>query len=235
MDIPSFLSLLNDEALTFVRADLFEDKYEGKLPIKTAEQIDADTRKQITAGKLDKQYWNYSEILNNHTKDVYLNCWCNENHEMVHMWKIYSKESGIAIETDYESLKKALRTKETVYPTEIKYTDFKNDHVDWNANALTVFTLKRKEYKSEREFRLILPYPKLIQDQLKGITDNDERVRKSKLLYLNTPVIKCEVDPIKLIKNIHVSPYAPKWYLNLIKDISKKYNLKTDFITQSDL
>lgn len=235
MDIPSFLSLLIDESLTFVRADLFEDKYEGTLPILTAEMIDTSSRKQIEKGILDKQYWNYSEILNKDNKNVYLNCWCNENHEMVHMWKIYSKENGIAIETDYEKIKESFISEEKVFPTEIKYLDYKKDIVDWKSNGLTVYTLKRKEYKSENEFRLILPYPRIIEDKVIQIKETENRGRFRKELYLNTPVIKCKVNPTKLITKIHVSPYAPKWYLSLIIDIAKKYELNVESISQSDL
>ena len=235
MDIPSFISLLVDESLTFVRADLFEDKYEGRLPNITAELIDKDSRLQIEAGKLDKRYWNLSELLNRDNKSSYLNCWCNESHEMVHMWKIYSKENGVAIETDYQSLKESLLTTESIMPTEIQYIDFKKDIIDWKSNGLTVYTLKRKEYKSEKEFRLILSHPRIIEDQLLKYKTHEDIEPVRQVLYHNTPIIKCKVDISKLIKNIYISPYAPKWYLDMIKGISIKYNLNTEFISQSDL
>lgn len=235
MDIPSFLSLLIDESLTFVRADLFEDKFEGTLPKMTAELIDLGIRKEINEGKLDEHYWNYSEILNQDNKSTYLNCWCNEKHEMVHMWKIYSKENGVAIETDYETMKEAILSTELLFPTEIKYVDFKNDMIDWDSNGLTVYTLKRKEYKSEKEFRLILAYPRIIEDQLLHLKTHEEIGPLREELYFNSPVIKCEVNPAKLIKKIHVSPYAPKWYLKLILSLAKKYNINAESISQSDL
>jgi len=65
------------------------------------------------------------------------------------MWKIYSKENGIAIETDYEKLKRAIDTDEPILPTEISYVDYHNDVLDWNLNELTAYTTKRQEYKSE--------------------------------------------------------------------------------------
>ena len=235
MDIPSFISLLVHESLTFVRADLFEDRYEGKLPERSAALIDNQIRKQIAKGQLNKGYWNYSEILNKDYNKVYLNCWCNEQHEMVHMWKIYSKENGIAIETDYDTLKESIVSRETIFPTLVRYVDFKNDVINCLNNGLTVYTLKRKEYKSENEFRLILAYPRILEDQLLKYKSHEEIAPPRKALYLKTPIIKCEVNVVRLIKRIHVSPYAPKWYLDLLKDLSKKYELNVESIIQSEL
>ncbi|SIO07353.1 hypothetical protein [Algoriphagus halophilus] len=235
MDIPSFMALLTNQELTFVRGDLFEDKYEGVLPKKTSALIDESTRREIKDGKLDKRYWNFSQILNNDNKNIYLSCWTKENHEMVHMWKIYSKENGIAIKTSYEKLKRAIETKEDVYPTVINYIDFDKDIVDWKSNGLTAFTIKRNEYKSEKEFRLIISYPRELEDQLSQLKTHEEISPARRQLYLKTPVIKCKVNADELISNIQVSPYAPDWYLGLIKDIIKKYNLKIDSIKQSEL
>lgn len=70
MDIPSFLSLLTNNTLVFVRGDLFEDKYEGTVPKMAADLLDAQTRKEIEEGKTLKEYWNYSAILNKNNKNT---------------------------------------------------------------------------------------------------------------------------------------------------------------------
>ena len=235
MDIPSFVYMIINNALVFVRADLFGDKYEGKLPDKTANSIDEQARRMSEHGYIKREFVNFSDILNNHNNEVFVNCWCNEKHEMVHMWKIYSKEYGVAIETDYETLKESIKTNEIIYPTLIKYIDFKKDLIHWKYNALTVYTLKRKEYKSENEFRLILPYPKSIENILSknGTNEFDFDIRKE--LYAKTQVIECEVDINKLIKKIHISPYAPNWYTDMIIGLCNKVNLNVESITKSDL
>lgn len=235
MDIPAFIYLLTKESLVFVRADLFEDKFEGTLPKLTARMIDEDSRQKINEGKLDKIYWNFSEILNKDNKSMYINCWCKENFEMIHMWKIYSKEYGIAIQTTYEKLKESITTKEDVYPTEINYIDYENDIIDWQNNTMTSYTIKRKEYKSESEFRMLISHPRLVEDQLLHLKTHDEISPVRKKLYQNTPIIHCEVDINILITKIHISPYAPKWYKEFIIDIIAKYGLKNVKIIQSDL
>lgn len=235
MDIPSFVYLLAKESLTFVRADLFEDKFEGTFPKLTASMIDEDSRKDIERGVLDKMYWNFSEMLNRDNKSMYLNCWCQENHEMVHMWKIYSKESGIAIQTTYNDLKKSILTKEGVYPTQINYIDFKTDFLDWKNNTMTSYTIKRKEYKSESEFRMLISHPRIVEDQLLHLKTHEEISTERKKLYLKTPIINCEVDIKKLISKVHLSPYAPKWYYEVVSELLNKYGLENVQIIQSDL
>lgn len=235
MDLASFFSLLVDSSLTFARADLMEDKFEGTFPQITAKAINAQMKALVGSGKLNKGYENFAELITSEKDTVFLNCWCKEQTEMVHMWKIYSKEHGIAIETSYNNLKKSVLDDETAYPSEIRYADFRTDHIDWQANGLTVFTIKRIEYKSESEFRLIISHPRQIENQLTKYKTHKEISLPRKKLYQNTPVIKYKVNIEKLIKNIHVSPYAPKWYPTLIQQVLNKLGFDKFNLLTSDL
>ena len=113
---------------------------------------------------------------------------------MVHMWQVYSKEDGVAIETTYENLKKSILSDETVYPTEINYIDYYNDYIDWKSNGMTAFTIKRKEYKSENELRLIIAFPSIVENQAKKTELNSDRHALSEKLYQQTQTIECAVD-----------------------------------------
>ena len=109
------------------------------------------------------------------------------------MWKIYSKENGIAIETDYDALKSSTESEEDIYPARIQYLDFNKDTIDWKWNTLSVFTIKKREYSAEKEFRS------------------------------------------KLIKQIHLSPYAPSWYYDVVKSLMNKFELIDTKLMKSDL
>lgn len=217
MDIPSFLSLLIEECLVFVRADLFEDKYEGIWPKMTALQINTEINNHFRDENNNPIYENIANRLNEMKKGYYLNSWCMENHQMFHMWKIYSKENGVAIETSYERLKAAIEDEKLVYPSEVNYVDFNDEAFDWKGNAMTVYTVKRKEYKAESEFRLILP--DLNKDNF----------------FLQPAITKIKINVYELISKIHVSPYAPNWYYDLVTAIIKKFNFKNLEIVLSDL
>lgn len=238
MDIPSFIYLISNQKLTFFRADLFEDRFEGLLPEKTAEALNVWANKMITDGQLKSGYGyeNLSELLNRVNKRGYLSCWCKESHEMVHMWKIYSKENGICIETTYEDLISSCDFEDSyVNPTEIQYLDFKNDLFPYNGNGLAPFTIKRKEYKSENEFRLIMSSNKKIVDYLQTLPNQDLYKSEQQRIYESTPILLCDVKTKKLISRVHLSPYAPSWYYEVVRNLLDTYNLSDKQLLKSDL
>ncbi|MFA6104439.1 MAG: hypothetical protein WCV67_17270 [Victivallaceae bacterium] len=227
MDIPSFISLLTKEALTFVRADLLEDKHEGTFPEITATALDDWAKNEILKGKLNPVYsHSLANMLENNGKtNTYINCWTLQAHELVHMWKIYSKETGIAIESDYQTLKNSILSKELVYPTVVTYLDYKKDSFRWKNNGMTLYAIKKCEYKAENEFRLIMSFPREIEDKMLNIKTHKEKNPIAEKLYSETPVIYCKMDLDKLISNIHLSPYAPKWYYTIVCDVLAKLGL----------
>lgn len=236
MDIPSFLSLLTTKSLTFVRSGLMEDKFEGKLPKATIEVMrDYLAIMGNSKGIHPNMQKAYIKYLEEGSREVYINCWCKESHEMVHMWKIYSKENGVAVETTFDKLKSSLITDDIVYPTEIRYLDYKEDLIDRQNNVLTAYTIKRNEYKSENEVRLIISSPKVVQDKIDRSGDSSDFLQSTKKAYIETPVVSCTVDLKELISRIYLSPYAPQWYHKIIVDIIKKYDLGHLEVVQSDL
>ncbi|MDF1614341.1 DUF2971 domain-containing protein [Desulfurivibrio dismutans] len=217
LDLPAFFSLLVDSKLCFSRADLMEDKFEGTFPKLNGQLLDEWANIQIARGELNPGYKNLSRTLTQDKTHAFLSCWCQEDTEMVHMWKIYSKEYGVAIETSYEDLKLSINDNENIYPTQISYINFEKDILDWKQNLLSIYTVKRAEYKSECEFRLIISHPRQIEDQLLKYKTHEEKALPSKHLYGRTKVIKINVDLSKLIKIVHISPFAPEWYNELVK------------------
>lgn len=235
MDLPTFISLLSEEKITFVRTDLFEDRFEGILPKMTSEGLDEFASRMIYDGKLHSGYKNLSIIQNNTRLTAYLSCWCKQDFELVHMWKIYSKINGLAIETDYESLADSIDSDEFIRPCLVKYIDYNNDNIGYNGNGLLQFTLKRREYKSENEFRLIMTSSRDLDNQFEKKYKTNEIGSLKYEFYKNFPILECPVNIHTLIKKIHLSPYAPAWYKPILEDIINKYSLKDIEVSQSYL
>lgn len=235
MDIASFLSLLVDSSLSFVRADLMEDKFEGTFPKLNSHMLNSQAKTLISEGKLRNEYINLSEILTRDKTHIFMNCWCKEDTEMIHMWKIYSKQNGVAIETTYEDLKSSISDDESIFPTEIRYVDFDRQSFDFKSNGLSLFTIKRIEYKSESEFRLLVSHPRKIENQLTKYKTHEEIAIPRAIAYERTKVIKIKVDLEKLIKTIHISPFAPDWYFDLAKTTLLNFGLKNIPIRGSEL
>lgn len=228
MDIPSFLSLLIEESLVFTSASLMEDKFEGTFPKTTEQMYNFESiRLDINGSEQRKKF---SDVIYSLKDTVYLNCWCKAKTEMIHMWKIYSKEEGIAIETTYNKLKEAITDEEQIFPTEISYLDYNNQQFDWKHNTLSLFTIKREEYESEQELRLILSFP----NQIKKLHSNSVSMELQEF-YKKFPVIKIKVDLVKLIEKIHISPFAPIWYTDLVRKTLDKFGLGNISVIRSEL
>lgn len=232
MDIPSFISLLAESSLIFVRADLFEDKHEGYFTKPTAKLID-EYASSFNFKNGDKPH---SQELRDMFNNVYVNSWCIGQHEVVHMWKIYSKDNGIAIKIDYSILNESITDdKHNVLPGLVNYVDRENDFVDDQMNLLQPYTIKGHEYKYENEFRLIIFSILDVEQAVNKITEVNERNKMRFDLYQKIPVIKCKINILKLIKEIYISPYAPVWYKDFINDLLPRYGIKDFKIMQSNL
>ena len=221
MDIAKFISLLSTESLYFSPAESFDDPFEGakgvlekerkwndyyleffRYAIKTAPGI---SKEDSSGEKLEKTA---QKLLNELTesglhdrKNTCISCWhCNE-FESEAMWKLYSVNvtNAVAIETTYQRLYQALGEDPYIDIGKVKYIDYRNQFSNIGSGA---FWYKRKSFEHEREVRALIR--------------NHENTGKGVSHPVNLDV---------LIKNIYVSPYAPEWFTQVVKDVVKKYEL----------
>ena len=128
MSFTKFVSLLTTKALFFARADKLGDPFEGSLS-----QLNVDLSPVINSGIPEEQI----SLLHNHIKDqrrfVLVNCWHENEHESDAMWKLYSGNGeGIAIKTDFHSLKMSLVGKDNVYIGRVSYVDYGSTFIQEN-------------------------------------------------------------------------------------------------------
>lgn len=206
MDLSKFLNLIVYRSLFFCRADKFEDPYEGRLPKLDIEQCAAKV----------------VEDFENSIKNFYINCWHMNETESAAMWKLYSTSSdAIAIETDYKTLRKILHKK--VALTTVKYEDYtnfslikKSFELNGKFNGFDIVTYKRSSFEHEREIRAIYW----------GIQNTFEDIGEGVLV---------DIDISKLIKKVHISPYASPWLEEIILDLLDKYELAATPVIKSSL
>lgn len=117
------------------------------------------------------------------------------------MWKLYCPDlnQGVAITTTFEKLFWALNQTRFVRIGRVNYIDYENTTL----NVSEAFWYKRKSFEYEREVRA-------------EIFD----FRKSNLQGLNV-----DVSLDSLIDSVYVSPTAPSWFYEVVKDVLQKYSL----------
>lgn len=199
MDLAKFVSMLEEQALHFARADLMWDDFEGSL---SGPSLDferemlsdmpgknwADWRDQMTRAH---------QAIRRHT---YLSCWHMNEHESVAMWNMYrnSESNGIAIRSSYRRFSECLNAseRERIYIGAVTYIDYKTDEIPWN-NGFYPYAHKRKSFEFERELRALF--------QEEWTTGGEEGGPPAQLLPDGPPVIPVPVDLNCLIEEVFVS------------------------------
>ncbi len=240
MDFTKFMSMLTSSALYFPtiyelsQMDPFECNFtkNDKKRLKRLYSIYNFTPKDIdTINNLRTIYM----------KNTLVSSWTLNPSESVAMWKVYlSSNEGVVIKTSVEKLNFEL-SNDIIEPLiqEVVYTDFNTDKDAismWNEDKnipsafeseyfvayaksllnknfkevdiieqlhkffIELLLLKRKEYSYANEVRVIIPnYKKYFPDKI------------------------VKVNLLNIIDEIIVSPYAAKWFLELVKSCWIKY------------
>lgn len=223
LSFPKFVSMLKSQSLFFTRVDKFEDPFEGAKGIadnesKWDESYKVFLQQMIThlSKRIDIPYKTHEQIeaccasllsdikianaiSRQHT---YVNCWHKNDFESEAMWKLYCPDikQGIAIKTTYGKLFDALNKKRYIQIGEIQYIDYTNKLLEGD----DAFWYKRKSFEHEKEVRAIIHHYQGLEEPM----------------GLNIPV------PINdLINSIYISPMAPQWFVEIVKDVSGKYGL----------
>lgn len=225
MDFTKYVSILDTKSLFFADFRIFEDPIEGQFP---------NTNRIQTMEKLTKAFEGDSSMLeflqkenpiDRATKDLHslgnfcICGWHENKYESAAMWKLYSDlGKGIAIQSTFKNLKECfIEDEPKVAIGKVEYIDYNEDSIPWTRELkiFKPFVYKRRSFEYEHEIRAMIFVP--------------NRKRKEKTSGIYVPV---SLDI--LIEKVYVSPKSPKWFLDLVKSVSKKYGLNKEVI-QSDL
>lgn len=197
MDLTKLLAILGNERLHFTRIDQFNDRFEGVTPRKALEAL----ARKVRSAHLE-------EALKIRQRTHAL-CWHASETESEAMWRLYlSSNEGIAIKTTAQRLRESLRlTKGVDQPlllVEVEYVNhLDDDEMLAPVDFLRWATFKRKSFAHEREVRLM----RIAQDDELG----------------NNFSYRPKIDVQTLIEAIYISPFAPDWVFEVIKQVVSKY------------
>lgn len=132
---------------------------------------------------------------------IYVNCWHENEFESDAMWTLYSKDitNAVAIKTTYQKLYEALNRDPLIDIGRVNYINFNKA---FSSNNSTQW-YKRKSFSHENEVRAVL-------------------INETRRELDGVPI---DVDLDILIDSIYISPYAGNWFVDIVKDVLKKYNL----------
>ena len=218
-DFPKFVSLISKGALHFCRSDRFNDPFEGSYGTYNSTQR-PHVYSHMKTKDVDNMLTQFTRITTQLRQWTYVNCWHANVYESAAMWSLYSAtDDSVAIETTFDKLTNVLPDR--VVLGYVNYIDYDTEWLP-EGNMLYPFTHKRKSFEHEKEVRAI------IQELPPSDGSVDLGVYNGKL------VEEVSVSLNDLITVIHVSPSASPWFVDMVRDVSKKYNISAN-VQQSSL
>ena len=227
LDYSKFVALLKEKSIYFARADCLGDDFEGAKGIKgrkniwddhylrffrhivknpppgygsnlSEEEVEREARRLLSelaeAGEMQR-------------RTNYVSCWHESEVESEALWRLYCppQTAGVALQTNFSSLRSALGDKPDIIIGRVQYVDFRKGFAGTNESIFR----KRKSLSHEQEVRAVVMGHE--NDEARGI--------------------HMPVDIEKAIERVVVSPYAPHWFKDVLQDTMMKYDVHTEIAT----
>lgn len=207
LSFTKFVSLLDQQALFFARADKLGDPFEGSVSKTTV-----DLRPHVHKGLSESGISALTRAQRNMPRFTLINCWHSSEYESDAMWRLYSGEyDGIAIRTTIESLKQSFTGDQRIFLGRVAYVDYETALIP-EGNVLLPYLTKRKSFEHENEVRAI--YMEALRD---GPVDLSQDICEIGLFF--------DVDISRIVSEIVVAPFAQEWFLALVRSVASRYGL----------
>jgi hypothetical protein len=225
MDLPKFLSIIQNEALTFIRADKLGDPFEGTLPTLEAEKLRETvvrwTNSGHTAGSARLPFEHMKLPLENPANfswRAHISCWYAQDYESNNMWKIYGGHNSLAIKSTFGDLESQIPDDFDIGA--VRYINYDTDTTG-QASHWGAFTHKRLFFKDENEIRAM---------RLDSLARYDEGSSLPPEVAL---MVKINLSA--LIREVKISPLADAWFPNVVRNVMDKYGIDPLIATQSEI
>jgi hypothetical protein len=220
MDLPKLLSLFSERALWFTRLDKLTDEYEGTIPVENQTNM-FNSFKRIVSNKAAVEILRRQIEKSRQYKEwTLINSWSIGEVESFALWKIYLSNSqyGVAVKSTVTRFIEAIQHEDTnITPIAVRYYNIASEALEPLKQEI-ISGSKSRFYQYENEFRAV------ILDQF--VSGQDTREPK----HENGTYVP--VDLVLLIESIYTSPGAPNWFIKLVFDLVKKFEVPV-FVTDS--
>lgn len=143
----------------------------------------------------------------------YVSCWHMNDEESAALWQLYcSNNSGIAIRTTVDRLKKSIITQDqTILIGRVSYANHRSMS-SGISNFRQIVYSKRPSFEHEKEIRLTLCMADK-QLAVEAVTDYERIVKRC------LPGIEVGCDVQTLIGELIISPLSPDWYVDTVTQV----------------
>ena len=206
IDFTKLVSFLEDQTIFFARADKLGDPFEGAWSNVNHMVLESATTKQAVAWRM------IIDEAKLRRRFTLVNCWHTSEHESEAMWKLYSGlRYGLAVKTDFKTLVHSFTDRTPDLIAQVEYIPYETQMMPWT--YLAPFFHKRLSFEYEREVRAIMAFRYPDEGKVDYPSDICE-------VGLSFPI-----DPVDLIQEVVVSPYAEPWTFDLVHAVCTRYGV----------
>lgn len=222
MDLTKFLDLILNKTIYLRRIDKFEDPYEGYISEAYKANLESQYRIMqnehgVDEGESLSLQSAHIYALNVFPKYAYANCWFLGDVESAAMWKLYGGgHNCVAISSSIYSLQEVLYEADddeqgVMHLQKIRYVDEASRFT--GSNFLNPMFEKRSSFSHEKEFRALY----LLNKGLK-VLNTPSNLHQPKIEEIdNDDGISLEIDVLKLISAVHISPTADPHFYSIVE------------------
>lgn len=195
LSLSKLLDIVVNRRLAFVRTDVLEDEYEGRMPDRVAERFCRNLRDTNPAYELPQGVGQNIKAPSDEIElfvrsSTLVNSWTKLSAESHALWRIFcGGDDGVAIRSSVRHLHAIASASAHIYLTSVTYKNYAVDEIPFH-NVLYQLAHKRHEFEYEHEVRLV------------WVCWNDEPIGCAKKVQF------IDIDPAWIIEEIVVSPFA---------------------------
>lgn len=222
MDFAKYVSMLQSKGLHFAQLGKLGDPFEGSLSRLEYDHVVESAKAAEASGTLpDEWKGRYLDVVMDAARrakfDNYISCWHMNSGESEAMWRLYSSSGySIAIQSTYALLGENLPgflSGEYVGPLLgiVQYVDHHSEPIP-TGNGFHPVMHKLRSFEHEKECRAVL------WRAGKGPSQVSLDLVRNYPAVVNVPV------PLdRLIQTVLISPTAPAWFLQTVRDVTQAY------------
>lgn len=235
MSFLKLVSLLELKALWFSRLGVLEDQFEGTLPKATKAKMIKNSKKWFETFPEPELQKQLLEMTDRNVEDgcctTMVNCWYLGENESSYMWENYGGDKyGIVIRSTVGRLRRSLWGDPNVLRIgKVEYVDLETHDMSTydGGQAGKRALLKRQKFKYENELRVIT-LNDVTMDCMNpdGSEMSDQQKKGPGRFDPSRHGLYVKVQSDRLIEAVFVAPSSPAWFLDLVKRILARYDLK---------
>lgn len=229
LSLEAFLFVLQKQQLYFRPLSQHRDQLEGFIPPDATDVLEEIWKACLAPGFETQRIKLLRDVLCIH-------CWHINTVQSAAMWDLYSRSSGICIQSTVQSLRSSLNITSSAATLHIGEIRYLTTAEGIEGKIVVPGFAKRKSFEHEHELRAaVMNFPSVIPATTREHGHHVVPEETPNWLPHAETGMTIPVDVEHLIHAVYISPESPRWVIDVVGKTVKLHGFKSISVSQSDL